>query len=85
MDDLNAENEANFLEEAVDTSLPAPQVGMYVAARWKDEMWYRARVVKFKSLATVSLFYIDYGSEEDMDWWKVRPWPFISTSQPLIL
>ena len=72
MDDLNAENEANFLEEAVDTSLPAPQVGMYVAARWKDEMWYRARVVKFKTLATVSLFYIDYGSEEDMDWWKVR-------------
>ena len=36
------------------------QVGMYVAARWKDEMWYRARVVKFKTLATVSLFYIDY-------------------------
>ena len=44
---------------------------MYVAARWKDELWYRARVVKFKTLATVSLFYIDYGSEEDMDWFKV--------------
>ena len=47
------------------------QVGMYVAARWKDDFWYRARVVKFKTLETVSLFYIDYGSEEDMDWFKV--------------
>ena len=29
MDDLNAENEANFLEEAVDTSLPPPEVSLF--------------------------------------------------------
>ena len=44
---------------------------MYVAARWKDDYWYRARVVKFKTLQTVSLFYIDFGSVEDKDWFKV--------------
>ena len=44
---------------------------MYVAARWKDDYWYRARVVKFKTLQTVSLFYIDFGSVEDKDWFEV--------------
>ena len=47
------------------------QVGMYVAARWRDEMWYRAQVIGFHSRATVRLHYIDYGSVVDVDWWKV--------------
>ena len=45
---------------------------MCVAARWAhDEMWYRARVLGFRSPATVRLAYVDYGSVAEVEWSKV--------------
>ena len=75
MDQLDAVMEEEFLLQSTDPSLPPPAMSMYVAARWLDEMWYRAQVTGFHSPQVVRLHYIDVGSVRNVEWWKVRRLP----------
>ena len=80
MDALDEDMEAALLTEHFDSSLPVtPMLGLYVAARWpRDEKWYRTKVVGIASNTYVTLSFIDYGDECDVEWKSVRslPLPF---------
>ena len=77
MDALDEDMEAALHLEHFDSSLPvAPMRGLYVAARWpRDENWYRTKVVGIASNTHVTLSFIDYGDECEVEWKSVRKLP----------
>jgi len=48
-------------------------LGLPVAARYSiDGSWYRAKIIGLPELRMVTVFYVDYGNSETLQWDQLR-------------
>lgn len=71
----------NLHEEYV-CSLKEIYIGQLVAARYVDNLWYRARIIGFRN-GEFEMFYIDYGSSGVVTIDKIRHLPLHFTKLPV--